>query len=69
MVKSIIIEMLQKDKTHPTIKQLYKNIKEKYPNVGQATVYRNINKLLGNNFSKHLLRQLSVSPNSLNPFL
>ena len=44
--RSIIIKMLQQDKNHPTIKELYKSIKEKYPNIGQATVYRNINKLL-----------------------
>ena len=44
--KNLIIETLKNDKTHPTIRELYIKIKDKDSSIGQATVYRNVNKLL-----------------------
>lgn len=47
--KQIVLETLQKDKTHPTIQELYDKIKLEYKNIGQATIYRNVNKLVEDN--------------------
>lgn len=44
--KSIIFESIRNDKTHPTINQLYEKIGLIDKEIGQATVYRNINKLV-----------------------
>ena len=44
--KQLILETLKKDKSHPTILELYEEIKEIDPSLGQATVYRNVNKLV-----------------------
>lgn len=44
--KRIILEMLENDYTHPTIQELYKKIRIKDPSIGQATVYRNVNRLV-----------------------
>ena len=46
--KEIILDIL-KDKEnmfHPTAGDLVKLVLDKYPSIGQATVYRNINKLV-----------------------
>lgn len=47
--KEIILEILDKNRTHPTIHEIYILAKSKYPNIGQATIYRNINKLVEEN--------------------
>lgn len=44
------------DKTHPTMKELYNKIHLIDPNIGQATVYRNINKLV----EKDEIKKLSI---------
>lgn len=44
--KQLILEMLKKEKNHPTIADLYEKILEVDNTVGQATVYRNVNKLV-----------------------
>lgn len=44
--KNIILETLCQDKTHPTIQEIYCQVIKKEPGIGQATVYRNINKLV-----------------------
>lgn len=44
--KEIIYEILKENRIHPTIQEIYLLAKAKYPNIGQATVYRNINKLV-----------------------
>lgn len=46
--KQIILDTLEHDKTHPTMYQIYEKIKKKYPDckLGQATVYRNVNRLV-----------------------
>lgn len=53
--KSIIINNIINNKNHPTIKQLYLSIKEQYPSIGQATIYRTINNLYGNNQIKKII--------------
>ena len=44
--KQLILETLKKEKNHPTIADLYEKVKEVDDSVGQATVYRNVNKLV-----------------------
>ena len=44
--KRQILDVIMNCYTHPTIKELYELVNEKYPNIGQATVYRTINKLV-----------------------
>lgn len=44
--KEIILECIRKDDSHPNISKIMKRVNEKDANIGQATVYRNINKLL-----------------------
>ena len=46
--KDIIFSTLKSLKTHPTINELYKEVISRDNNIGQATVYRNINKLCEN---------------------
>lgn len=53
--KSIIIDTLKEDKTHPTIKQLYSNVNKKSQTLGQATVYRTVNKLLSDGKIKKIV--------------
>lgn len=44
--KEIILDILQQHRIHPTTHEIYMHAKEKFPNIGQATVYRNINNLV-----------------------
>ena len=44
--KQIIIDCIQNTKIHPTPKELYELVKEKNPEIGQATIYRHINNML-----------------------
>ncbi len=44
-----ILEILKESKSHPTIKELCDLVNSKYPNIGQATIYRTINKLVLDN--------------------
>ena len=44
--KEIILETLQNMNTHPTILELYEEIHKIDPSIGQATVYRNVSKLV-----------------------
>ncbi len=44
--KEIIIKTLRKDRSHPTITDIYKKISSEYPYIGKATVYRNVNSLV-----------------------
>ena len=43
--KEDILKIIKNTKTHPTMKEIYELVKEINPTIGQATVYRNINKL------------------------
>lgn len=44
--KAIVLDTLKEMYTHPTIQELYQAVLKKDPMIGQATVYRNVNKLL-----------------------
>lgn len=44
--KEIIIKALKKDRSHPTITEIYEKISNEYPYIGKATVYRNVNSLV-----------------------
>lgn len=44
--KEIIIKALKKDRSHPTITEIYEKISREYPYIGKATVYRNVNSLV-----------------------
>ena len=44
--ENIVYDILLNNRIHPTIKEIYNLVKEKDYTVGQATVYRNVNKLV-----------------------
>lgn len=44
--KKLIYEVLTKERCHPTIQELYLQVSKLDPSIGQATVYRNINRLV-----------------------
>ena len=44
--KEIILDILEHNRIHPTIHEIYELAKEKYPTIGQATIYRNVNRLV-----------------------
>ena len=44
--KQIIIDCIKNTKTHPTAYELYEMVKEKNPNIGQATVYRTLKSMV-----------------------
>lgn len=44
--KDIIFNILKENRIHPTIQEIYQKVKEYDPSIGQATVYRNVNKLV-----------------------
>jgi Fur family transcriptional regulator, peroxide stress response regulator len=41
-----ILEILKETKSHPTADQVYKKLKEEFPELSLGTVYRNLNVLL-----------------------
>lgn len=43
--KQLILDTLDSSKNHPTIGELYKEVKSQDSSIGQATVYRNVNRL------------------------
>ena len=47
--KQMILDTLVHDKTHPTIQELYEKILSHDGDVGQATIYRNVNKMVEEN--------------------
>ena len=44
--KHIILDILNDNRIHPTIYEIYELAKKEDQNIGQATIYRNINKLV-----------------------
>lgn len=44
--KEVIFNTLCQDDTHPTMLVLYQKVLTKDPSIGQATVYRNVNRLV-----------------------
>lgn len=47
--KEIILDILEHNRIHPTIYEIYELAKKKYPAIGQATIYRNVNRLVDEN--------------------
>jgi len=43
--RNTILDILIKTKTHPTAKEIYQKVQKKIPEVGLATVYRNLDLL------------------------
>lgn len=43
--KSVILEVLQTHKDHPTADQIYAEVRERLPRISLGTVYRNLEKL------------------------
>ncbi|MBB6481577.1 Fur family transcriptional regulator [Spirochaeta isovalerica] len=43
--KSVILEVLQTHKDHPTADQLYSEVRERLPRISLGTVYRNLEKM------------------------
>jgi len=43
--KNIILNTLREHPVHPNVYELYQLVKAKYPNIGMATVYRNLDAL------------------------
>ena len=52
--KEIILETLQNSKAHPSIYELYDTVKKNHPTIGQATVYRNISRMLDENLVRRI---------------
>lgn len=47
--KELILEVMKDNKNHPTIADIYNEVKKIDPTVGQATVYRNIKRYVKEN--------------------
>ncbi|MCI5744689.1 MAG: transcriptional repressor [Erysipelotrichaceae bacterium] len=43
--RNIVLQTIQRLKSHPTADEVYDEIKTMYPNISRATVYRNLNVL------------------------
>lgn len=50
----MILKVLISDKSHPTIKEIYNKVHLLDKTIGQATVYRNVNKLVNSGKIKKL---------------
>lgn len=44
--REIILQCINSDKSHPTMNEIMDKVKENDRSIGQATVYRNVNKLV-----------------------
>ena len=55
--RQIILDPLQKLKTHPTIDEVYNAIHVSHPSISRMTVYRNLRKLAVNG----IIRQVTLS--------
>ncbi len=44
--KSIILDILMKNPVHPNAYELYQMVKNNHPDVGMATIYRNLDSLV-----------------------
>ena len=47
--REIILDVIKKQKIHPTAQDIYNIVNINYPNISRSTVYRNINILVNNN--------------------
>lgn len=44
--KEVVLDILKNNRIHPTIQEIYELARKNYPNIGQATIYRNVKKLV-----------------------
>lgn len=47
--KQLILDILKTNRNHPTVKELYSEVKKRDASIGQATVYRNVSRLYQEN--------------------
>lgn len=52
--KQVILDYFEDNKGHTTAERLFKRVKSKLPNIGLATVYRNLNDLAESGILKQL---------------
>jgi Fe2+ or Zn2+ uptake regulation protein len=52
----IVWETIKHDKSHPTADQVYDRVRKKLPNISLGTVYRNLQKLVGDHKLQVLMR-------------
>ena len=58
--KEIILQVIKQDKTHPTIKEITRKVKKIDKTIGQATIYRNVNKLV----KDEKIKKLKINTNT-----
>lgn len=54
--KQFILDILRTTRNHPTIGELYAEVQKKDSSIGQATVYRNVNRL----YKENKLMRISI---------
>lgn len=54
--RALIYEIIKKSSSHPTAEQIYLQAKLQLPNIGKATVYRNLNFLV----NSKIVRKISL---------
>lgn len=52
--RDALIEILQSTDTHPTAERVYEKMKEQFPNVSLATVYRNLKHMIEMGMAREL---------------
>ena len=52
--RQVIIEDLEKEKSHPTANEIYDMVRKRLPRIGLGTVYRNLELLAGKGIIKKL---------------
>ena len=52
--REIILEIVRKEKTHLTAREVYEKVKEVIPNISLGTVYRNLNVLYENGYVRKI---------------
>ena len=61
--KDIILDILEHNRIHPTMQEIYELAKKEDQNIGQATIYRNINKLVedesSGNYDEELMNAIN----------
>jgi Fe2+ or Zn2+ uptake regulation protein len=60
--RQIVVEVLKKFRTHPTVEEMYLEIHKNHPSISKATVYRNLYQLAEEGMIRH------ISPGDLNRF-
>ena len=49
-----ILDFLKDNLNHPTVEDIFEEVKQKLPRITKATVYKNLNVLVENNFIKEV---------------